>query len=312
MIALGQQIDELHSILKTFSEELWEHRITEGGIARWLANFANDDEKLVATHLLSQFSYFGQNEIRELLKALYRDLVRYPVIQKVRKLHGKTFDARIIEPLVAASMRETRFLGVGNPSESGTHLLYYFRQENLLAKDLFVNSHRVFERDQLNSAKAGALRLREPGVKRYVFIDDLCGSGTQAKQYSQDLVEKMLHIDSTIEVDYYCLFGLDKGIESVRAETAFTEVRALFTLDESFRCFSNDSRYYLADEQAAKRIAFDTMSKHGGFLCPAHPLGYKDGQLLLGFSHNIPDNTLPVIWSDEDNWAPIFRRHPKF
>jgi len=42
-------------------------------------------------------------------------------------------------------------------------------------------------------------------------------------------------------------------------------------------------------------------------------LGWGDCQLLLGFYHNTPDNTLPVIWYDEDeiNWYPIFRRYNK-
>ena len=42
-------------------------------------------------------------------------------------------------------------------------------------------------------------------------------------------------------------------------------------------------------------------------------LGFKDCQLLLGFNHNTPDNTLPIFWYDEKNynWYPIFKRYKK-
>ena len=45
-----------------------------------------------------------------------------------------------------------------------------------------------------------------------------------------------------------------------------------------------------------------------------HALGFEDSQLLLGFHHNIPDNTLPIMWFDGPDrvpWKPIFRRYPK-
>ena len=33
-------------------------------------------------------------------------------------------------------------------------------------------------------------------------------------------------------------------------------------------------------------------------------LGYRDSQLLIGFQHNTPDNTLPIIWYDEQAGRP--------
>ena len=40
------------------------------------------------------------------------------------------------------------------------------------------------------------------------------------------------------------------------------------------------------------------------------PLGYNDCQMLLGFHHNTPNNTLPIFWR-EKNWTPIFKRYAK-
>jgi hypothetical protein len=51
--------------------------------------------------------------------------------------------------------------------------------------------------------------------------------------------------------------------------------------------------------------------KYGDELWAMHPLGYKDGQLLLSLFHNTPDNTLPVFWAESANWQPIFKRFHK-
>ena len=42
-------------------------------------------------------------------------------------------------------------------------------------------------------------------------------------------------------------------------------------------------------------------------------LGFGDCQLLLSLHHNTPNNTLPIIWYEEDdeNWTPIFKRYNK-
>jgi hypothetical protein len=251
--------------------------------------------------------YFGQREIRELLRSLYRDLYRYPLVEKVRETRGGAFDVDLITHGFQEELRATRFLGVGNPSESGTHLLYYFRQENELSKDYFINTHEIFTR----AASDGTRVLRHEGIRHYVFIDDVCGSGTQAKQYSEDIVVEMKSKDKDVQVYYYALFGLEKGLSDVRSSTLFDKVDAVFVLNDSFKCFSEDSRYFLPEEQAERLAACKAMGDHGERLCPGAGLGYKDGQLLLGFFHNIPDNTLPIIWCDNEGWIPVFRRYAK-
>lgn len=71
--------------IKTLNETVWERRATDPTITEWLDNFAPPsvaapDERAHALFLLSNFMYFGDREIRGLLKALYRDLYRYPKV----------------------------------------------------------------------------------------------------------------------------------------------------------------------------------------------------------------------------------------
>lgn len=308
--------DDLKAKLKNLSETVWEDRACWTDIQDWLVNFLDDlsenpSERMHALYLLSSFMYFGSREMRELLKSLFRDLYRYPIVAEIRQRSANSTNTQAIKDAFQEELKRTRFLGVGNPSESGTHLLYYFRQENNLPKTLFINQYEVFDR----YGGAAPVSLRFPDISRYVFIDDLCGSGNQAKSYSRDLIQDIKRLNPRVSAAYYVLFATSLGLDEIRGNTEFDQVGCVFELDESFKCFGAESRYFPdPDGYFVKDFVRRMCEKYGNFLFPDHPLGYKDGQLLVGFHHNTPDNTLPVIWYDEPErvtWTPIFRRYPK-
>jgi hypothetical protein len=303
--------------IKTLNETVWERKATEPAINEWLDNFGHAnasgvDERKHALYLLSNFMYFGSRQIRELLKALFRDLYRYPIVEAIRRAHGDTVESQVIDPLFRAEVDATRFLGMGNPSESGCHLLYYFRQENRLAKDHFIHTHEIFSRRNGGPTRT----LRDRRVTRYVFIDDFCGSGKQGTEYSHEVVEEIKQLNPGAFVGYYAVFGTTQGMTKLRNETAFSEAKAVYELDDSFKCFSTDSRYFRENVDGVDKGDCErTCRKYGGTMVAApHVLGFDDAQLLIGFHHNTPDNTLPIIWFDEPGgvpWKPIFRRYPK-
>src|SRR4029077_2331744 len=83
-----------------------------------------------------------------------------------------------------------------------------------------------------------------PQVKRYVFLDDLCGSGDQAADFNRDYVEPLRKkIGTGIEIWYFVLFATTDALEALNPpHTSFDKVRAVHELDNTFKCFSADSR----------------------------------------------------------------------
>jgi hypothetical protein len=224
--------------------------------------------------------------------------------------------------------RNTRFLGVGNPSESGAHLLYFFRQENKLSNTLFVYRDETIDRNSEN------IKLHYPNVKHYVFIDDFCGSGSQAtNDKNTQCVTELKNLSDNITISYLMLFATDKGISVVRNSGLYDKVEAVVELDETFQCFSDKSRIlpnnihdYPFDKEFTKNFCYKYgrplfysihQKEFSGIkleeISDKTALGWGDCQLLLGFYHNTPNNTLPIIWYDEDaiDWYPIFRRYNK-
>jgi hypothetical protein len=306
--------------IKTLNERLWEHRANKPAIEAWLQNFTSGEasyssEQIHALYLLSQFIFFGTREVRELLRALYRDQFRYPVTQHLRESHQNTVDVSVLHQLFKKELAQTRFLGVGSPAESGTHLLYYFRQENRLPKSAFVSLAGLYDR-RIDDPDVA---LQDSQVRRIVFLDDLCGSGSQATRYSERVLPTLRSIAErngfSLTIEYLVLVAQRSALEDVDRDTDFDRVGTVLELDESHKCLSSGSRHFHAADPA--HVTLDGARKlaeaYGVTLCPSNPLGWRDGQLLLGFSHNIPDNTLPIIWYDEPSppWMPIFPRYPK-
>jgi hypothetical protein len=310
--------DELQSKIKTLHSSIWERRADWPEVLAWLHQFEEHDapdadEQLQALRLLSSFMYFGVNEIRALLRSLFRDTFRPQVAKEVRSRPNSPTTLGMIGSLVDAELRHTRFVSLGNPSESSAFLLYYFRQENALPKNLFLHGSDIFDLSAVGSG--GGLKVKDTNVTRYVFIDDLCGSGHQAREYSDQIVAPLKSINSDVKAYYYSIFGLSDGVEHLRTHSAFDEVYAVVELDTTFRAFATDSRLYVEPKFAALRSLTEaTCRRYGQELVPAHPLGWEDGQLYIGFAHNTPDNSLPIFWCDQAGsrpWRPIFRRYPK-
>lgn len=311
-------IEDLQAKFKALDATLWEGRAKWPHVQEWMTQFREeaileDDEQLQMLFLASHFMYFGLSQIRALLRSLFRDLYQYKIIEQIRRTNGDTTDRRFIDEQYRHKLLATKFLGVGNPSESGSHLLYYFRQENRLGKQYFINSHEIFSR----TVRGGSVEntIRDTSIARYVFIDDLCGSGTQATAYTQDLVQPLKAVDPNIRVSYYTLFATSFGLNEVRKLNSFDEVAAVVELDDSFKCFSHNSRVYKSEQLPFNRQKAEVIARrYGTNLTPTYPLGWRDGQLLIGFCHNTPDNTLPIVWFDEPDgtpWTALFRRYPK-
>lgn len=311
--------EPLEDKIKLLNEAIWEHRVNNELVNDWITQFqeapdVENDEQIQALFLLSHFLYFGQGELRGLLKSMYRDLVRSPAIHDIRRANGDTLDRAFIQKEYKRRLYKMRFLPIGNPSESSTHLLYYFRQENALPKDLFINTHEIFLRESTDDVFQ--ISIRHPEVDQYIFVDDLCGSGTQARLYSRDIVGPLKDHSDKAKVSYLVLFATSQGLKAVRDLDRFDTVDAVYELDNTFKAFSGESRIFVGEQGPFIRSKIRaTCKRYGSQLFPNHPLGYKNGQLLLGFTHNTPDNTLPIFWGGDQSlegpWKAVFQRYDK-
>ena len=299
---LDLKIKVLH---KTAWRDKW--RWDSDQYSKWLGNFKEGEERLNAMFLLSKFMYFGNDAIRELMVRIYEDLYKRPIVYGIRKNNRNTRDPSFIEAEFKRIRSRTRFLSIGNPSESSAHLLYFFRQENRLERDLFIGPHELFTHDE--KGEGITAKIEVDGIDRIVVLDDFCGSGNQATRFHDGFVKFIKEKNKSIHIAYYALFAIEEGLEKVR-KLSFDAAEAVYVLDGSYKCFSDKSRFF-AGEDITFMLPCKIMSEHYGKKISRMPLGYNDCQMLLGFHHNTPNNTLPIFWKEVDGWEPIFKRFSK-
>ena len=103
-------------------------------------------------------------------------------------------------------------------------MLYFFRQENELTKDLFIHSHQIFD----GRMDSGTAKLNDSNVKRYILIDDFCGSGDQAIEYSDKVAVAIRSAGErdgvSVETCYYVLFSTTKALDRVHADGRFDRI----------------------------------------------------------------------------------------
>lgn len=324
---MEQELSYLYNKIKALNETLWGNKAQNPTIQKWLDNYATEDEKNHSLYLLSKFMYFGESCIRNLCISMYRDLYRYPIIKNIRQSLGGSLEEAIIEPIFDAIQRNTVFVSIGNPSESGATLLYYFRQENKLSKNQFADTNNLIVET------GSTIDLKNKNIEYYIFIDDFCGTGSQVTTDKDlcDKINKIKTLNPNAKIMYFMLFGTTKGMGYIKDKGIFDRVESVVELDKSHRCFDDDTRFFDNKTKFDKLKAKGYCYKYGlplmKSICkksnvPVHlldtashgvALGYGDCQLLIGFHYNTPDNTLPIIWYNEDevSWFPIFKRYNK-
>lgn len=317
----GDTYEYLRHRITVLSDRVWSSRVRWPDIKLWLKNFNGEVSDVNAEHmsalfLLSQFMFFGRKEIDVLLTSLYRDHIICGIIDSIIERDGRQKSKEDLEDKVNNSLSETRFVGVGGASESGHYILYRFRQMNRIPAANFMDPSAIFN----GTRKLGSsvvFNLANQKIRKYIFIDDICGSGETAINTYDETAKSIVKSDPGVEVVFACIFGTSSGLARVAREAKYSKVICVNELDDSYKVLNGKSRYFhdLPDGLDAELIK-NILRSYGKKVQPMAPLGFDEGQLLLGLDHNTPDNTLPIFWCDETHgltipWASIFKRYAK-
>lgn len=294
----------VENILQT-STVAWGQKVTRASLQRWLNNFTGEAlgdqmaEQSLAAWLLANFTYYTQEEVRELCRTVFRKFVHEKLAQpKYQELNMPISDK------IKQILQRTVFLPLGNISESGAVILFLFRGAAHLSKDIF-------------EAPPNWMDLLKSGEKDdVVLIDDVTLSGSQAIQYIKDY-----SLDANVTL--LTFFATPEAIRNIRDKNPTLSPLYAILIDERSKLFSDSSFVFANKECQALRAVAHKMCTHYGkkiveqeLVSTApymirYPLGFGDGQQMFAFFYNTPDNTLPIFWCDSAHWSPIFSRTNK-
>lgn len=284
---------------------LWEKRLTNTVLDAWTENFRGEYcdsaiEKKFATQLLKNFIYYGEKEINYLCRAAFSLLKRKRIIENPSQYASLNTESEITQ-----FTSSCRISYIGRLSESGAWLTMNFRQENRLSYLQFVEPN-AFLTNEYSPNELATINI--------IFIDDFMGTGQTTCDFWDKKVSVIKDRCPNTKFHIIALIALQKAIEKVKSHTGL-DVVCPQILDNSYRVF--DSMSWIFQDPGERDIAKSICSHYGSVIATSeHALGYKDSQALVGFHHNIPDNTLPVIWGERQNsggrWYPLFKRKHKY
>lgn len=146
-------------------------------------------------------------------------------------------------------------------------------------------------------------------------VDDFAGTGeTLAKGLKRfkeqiDRATWNAYVDAR-RISIFVMFAFPEAIENVRQKFPELHVVAATTLGDELRAFSEESTIF--DNEAELRFARDVLHQIGRELYPDAPLGFGNLGALFALHNTVPNNTLPIFWSNgrvgERAWNPLFPR----
>jgi hypothetical protein len=299
-------IDTVKSCINRMSVAAWDNAVSETRIEKWLNNFDGralgdiNVEKTLAAWLLMNFTYFNIREVEELCSVIYRKFIQGKLKEEYYE-GKKDSDKEKIKEVI----KNTLFTPLGNPSESGSLILYHYRQVNKIPNMVF-DQHKDI-----------ASKVKDGSLSDIVLIDDVIFTGAQAIPRIQEYAHYQCNISISVLI-------ITKEAESY-IKQCYPElcIYSAYTLDDRSKLFSEDSfAFSNNDNKELKPYALRMCEVYGNYLvknempCSArymenYPLGFGDKQLALGFFYNTPDNTLPIFWCESPHWEPVFLRNQK-
>jgi hypothetical protein len=189
-------------------------------------------------------------------------------------------------------------------SNSSEHLFYPLNKLTEISRKNFIHSESLTATDS----------------RDIVFIDDLIGTGTQARNYI-DKLKKEGKIGNQ-KLYYFAIVGLRDGIKELKNSGIFEKV--LTTVEIQNKAFDTGYIFTAEESGMAKEMAFYLGKQLTKDMTEVDPLGYKNSEALVFFGHNNPNNSLPIFWasgkckllekvgeSTEIKWTPLFPRKVK-
>lgn len=248
------------------------NRITERNVYDWLRNFEQEEVEY-AIEVIKHIEYYREDDIINIL-------------------------TEALNPYINQTDKNLHIVPIGKAGKSGQMVVYIIQG---ILKPLFAQRQRFHYYPDIE--KVAVEQLKENDVLFYV--DDVIGTGNTFAKYvkKNDKVRTSLDETFTAEVILLCIATTMGG--KVRLERDYPslkligeEKRKAFDVDRS--CFGGYYRML-----PIREFAFKYGKKIAGKDCA---LGYENSQLLIVFSHAVPNNSLPILWKQTDKFTPLVPR----
>ena len=278
---------EISSLCKTWTQFNYHGQSIEPTAVReWLGQFGSLEDRRLMFRLLSNVKTYGDNTVRTKMNVAFG----------IVKRHMTSFigsGVRVRRDILVSSLD-------ASAAKSGLTYCRLFANENQLSTDSVQPLEQLEGRFEKNHT-----------YQRLVLIDDFAGSGRSLVAG----LERHMHLlrkanSAGIRIILISLVGFvqarSRVVDFIEKSDLDAFVYFCDELGPEDSAFSEQSTVFPdpVERERAKHVA----ESKGVALEPKHSLGYANTQALLVFSQSCPNNSLPILWSRNDGWSPLFPR----
>jgi hypothetical protein len=314
-------------------------------LIRWLPQFPESDQSS-AFLLATKIVFITLRQFESLQRHLFCSKIRRLLLDSVLQSRGlPAFNYSQAIPFLNDEMNATLFVGNSDSSHINdfVHINSDFFADrsarNLVGPDVrfwtypqermpgLNATERVVAEDFETSVLKSDHQLR--GKRRLVVIEDFSGSGSDLKDTIDLLRTSTLPFEDVVIAPVLITAAARERLEAHCTKASQPGKRFsltfAFELGHKFRCFATPVRplpvaSYLSggvpQPDLHKRVlaisdwAYVTHFQHAPGSTIENDSRHGFGGLALAFAFytNIPDNSLPLLWTETSTFAPLFKR----
>lgn len=269
----------IESFANEYREELYFRGFSER-YPRWLENVESEEEKRVLDKILLKMNFFSKIDIKMIL----RDKILY-----YKEMFNELENVQIL-PMTSENRRHNGSYDLIQQIVEIDRDSYFKGEELLPYKDIVIYDVREIRED----------------VNTVIILDDICGTGGTLEKFLMKNSE--FFSGKKLVVFFLVITNVAKGkFELLQSIYNNLELDYIRVEDKLL-----NSSYLSTEEFEVLKKIEDSLWRKGN----NNILGFKDSQLLIGFSHNIPNNTISSIWyqselGERKEWNELFARYTK-
>ncbi len=253
-------------------------------------------------HVLNWLSNFDKEDLPDALKVLAN--IEYIPL-------GKMFD--IYSQGLSSAFKQYKhktivILGIGKYGKSGSSMLYFINKAPAFSDKRYKRKKYLIGRKEEILPLINELKILRDDFL-LILLDDFVGTGNSTLEYlngndtEQGLILFLKENELKPNVAILSVIINEIGFQRLQFEypniSLFGELRK--------KAFAQPSVFgYRPNSIPIREFCY----KYGAKLTGEkyNILGYENSQSLVVFEHTTPNNTLPIIWSNKNDWTPLFPR----
>ncbi|UVM21164.1 hypothetical protein [Pseudomonas wadenswilerensis] len=271
----------------------------------WCSNF-NNDELPLALRLLEGFTFFADELVKQMFRSAFLNVSQHIItdkndINKARQQWASFVDSLVVVRVTGEIPRD---------ADSG------FAFSRLARDVLLLNEERIV------SPEIALEYIAQGNRPNILFVDDFVGSGNQfvdtwereyrIGNYAISFKAAQHALGNSVKFIYCPVVCTELGRGNINQNCQGVNIIPAHFYSTRQSALSNDSAIWRDDMRTEGPEFVKTVSMRAGIPDTGggedcwrgfHKLG-----LALAFAHGCPDATLPIFYSQKNDWKPLIKK----